>query len=720
MKPLTLIGGSGFRLRHPIEFHDAEDRAEFYTYPPAEQESVRELNDAMVRIGKAKNVDRGARECAQPGRDGWSRQYLTTLFKEWRASGNDWRILVDKRAFPEAREPALPLAFREYVRASISSNQRKNAPAIRKIHRQWERWWLSGDPRHALPGFEDEHGMPVCPPPGPRGRYPRGWSAKTLNRFAPPPAELEMARIGVAAAMSLLPKIPGTREGVRFLEYVSGDDVWLKRKVFVEGYGSVRVVQFGMMDYAASYYLDGFIQRPVLPRRDGSTEQLKRRDFLWCVALMLERYGYPLDYVMHLVCERGTATMSRAEARFLYEISEGRIIVGWNTMEGEMVAAWEERQSGNSNAKGWHESFHNLYANEEADLPGQVGKDRDHSPAALLGRERHATALNDLAMVLTPQQRAALPMPFPSVQKCYEQSLERVGWINNRKDHECKDFEHVMDWRPRGLNILPMSESELPKWLAANPRINGDNIDDAVEWFPRPETPRERMLRLSQGARFQRLPDQVYARFYQDLHISEKIAPDTSLSFVCKQTGRKLRFEPATPAEAIKPGTRVTGFYRPDGSAIHLFGGNDRYLLTWPAVKANRRDDAAAKQADYERKRSFIDTAIANVRADRRDDIRQATEEAQQIARVMAEASLLPKEGVPPGERAPGEHALAIVQDGCTGPSAAVQAVTAEQAAATAERKARQRTQQSLSDLADAALAQAGERFNPNPKPNEP
>lgn len=668
-------------LRHRLEFRDAADREEFHNdYPADEQESVRELHHRMTCIDAAPNPHRGSKLAAGAP---WSAKRLEALHKEWRAAGRDWRALVNRARFPEAREPKLPAPFRDYLRAQFSGNQRANAPAYRQIIRQWERWLLTGDPRHALPGYVDAAGAPQCPPPGPQGRHPRGWSLKNLSRHAPPPAELELARIGVAAALTLLPKIPGTREGVRFLEYVSGDDVWLKRKCLVPGFGSVRVVQFGLMDYGASYYLDGFIQRPVLPRKDGSTEQLKRRDFLWCVALMLERYGYPLDYRMHLIVERGTATMSKAEARFLHEVSEGQIVTGWSTMEGEMVAAWEERKSGNSNAKGWHESFHNLYANEEADLPGQVGKDRDHSPAALQGRERRAQALNDVALLLSPEQRARLPLPFPTAQECYAQSLERVGLINDRKQHECEGFAHVLDWRPRGLRILPLAESELPAWLAANPRVNADNIDDAVEWFPRPETPRERLHRLSQGARFARLPAAVWRRFYEDLHVTETVAADLSIGFVCRQSGRKLRFEPATPDDTIKPGTKLTGFYRPDGSAIHLFAGNDRYLLTWPAVKAHRRADATAKQADFARKQAFVDRAVANVRADRRADIEQANADAWQIAQVLAEASLLEDEPAPDGE-----HALAIVNDAGTEVSRAVQAVTTGHRAAAREAQA--------------------------------
>src|SRR5205807_2205903 len=108
----------------------------------------------------------------------------------------------------------------------------------------------------------------------------------------------------------------------------------------------------------------------------------------------------------------------------------------------------------------------------------------------------------------------------------------------------------------------------------------------------------ERVLRLSEGQRFMRLPASVWQRFYEDLHVADKLDPDGRLSFTCKQSGRKLWFEAPTVEESLPPGSKVTGFYRPDGSAIHLFDNTGRHLLTWPAVKPNRRADAAAKQVD--------------------------------------------------------------------------------------------------------------------------
>lgn len=685
--------------RHALPFHDAADRAAFFGYPADEQERIRALHDAMLRIAAAKTVRAGCRAAARP-RAGWSVARLNTLYVQWRANGRHWSALLDTRRFPEDREPELPEAMQAHIRAEFSANQRKNKPAWRKIIRQWERWLHTGDARHALPGYA------ACPPPSRRcPRHPEGLSYKNACRYAPPPAELTLARIGVAAATALLPWIHGTRDGARFLEYVSGDDVWLNRKCMMPGFGPCRIIQFGLMDYAASYYLPTFIQRPITPRADGTDEQLKRRDFLWTLALMLERYGYPLDWQMHLIVERGTATLTAAEARWLWEVSEGQIVVGWSTMEGELVHAWEERKTGNSNAKPWHESFHNLLQNEEGDIAGQVGKDRDHQPASLMGRERHALGLDNAAAQLTPQLRAEIRMPFPSAQHAYAQTLDRVTLCNARQQHDCEGFETVMDWRPRGLRIPPRPEGELPEWLAANPR---STVDD-VEFFPRPESPVERMQRLSAQGRFQMLPASVWRRFYEDCHEVKRIDERGGFEFSRTVAGQKklYRFEPATTDDILPVGQEVCGFYRPmDHSAIHLFSGDGRYLLTWPRVVAHRRDDAAGKQLDFARKRSFLNHALGNVRQATEAEVAQARADDAHNGQRFAEAGLIP--------------ALGALQRGGNATADAVQRVSPDAPTPAPAAPRRRASASAFMPPAPAAPAEKPATFAAEPNPNQP
>jgi hypothetical protein len=287
------------------------------------------------------------------------------------------------------------------------------------------------------------------------------------------PVKVEMALVtqGTAAALRLLPHVPRTRVGVRFLEYVFFDDVWLDRKCIVPGYREpARILQLGCLDLATGVYLK-FGQRPELPNPKDSArlERLKERDMKWLVAVLLEEYGYPADYDMHLIVERGTATLREPEARALYDLSNGRIKVCRTSMEGKLVLSWEERSTGNPRGKGPLESWHNLLHNESACLPGQMGKDREHAPAELFGREKEAVNLHTASLILTPEQRSRLRLPFPTKDQAHMQTVAIIDRINSRTDHDLDGFDASLLWRIKGTQMEWRPETELAALLGDSP-----------------------------------------------------------------------------------------------------------------------------------------------------------------------------------------------------------------------------------------------------------
>ncbi len=659
--------------RHMLKFPDAKDRADFFGYDTDEQENVRELHDAMMRIAGAPNPNQGCKAVADlnRGREGWSKQYLRTLFDEWNDAGRDWRWLVDERRYPDARGTMLTPAAQQWVRDILLANQRKFAPAIRKIQAQWRAWWRTGSEKYAIPGFVNDAGHPQCPPPD-AGYLPRALQDHNIRRVKIDPAVVEMVRYGSHAARNILPYIPGTRDGVRWLEYVSGDDMEQDICGYVPGFGKCRVLQFGFWDLSCSYYLpDCFIQRPRTPNNDGTWDKLKQRDFLFSVALLIERNGWPLDWKMHLLCERGTATMSRAKAQMLYEISEGQIIVGYSSMEGEFVAAWEERKAGNSRAKAGHEGYHGILKNEMGHLRGQQGMDRDHAQALDYGREKVTARLDNAVVQLPPDQRDRIIPSYLTMPQVWRETFDAIQRIHHKPDHKCEGFELVVEWRPIGFNCEPRPMDELPAFLAANPTIREQDI----ELFDRFETRAERQRRLSADGRFMAPPLAAMVPFYEDNCEMKRIGADYSFSF--DKDGRKHRFVPPTPDDRLPVGEKVVGFYRPDGEVIHLFSGADgknrRYLLTWPSEKKLRKDaDADTRGAFFSRKQAFFDHTYAEVTRATAEQVQIVRDEAEHNALVIAENNLLP----------------ANVQRGCTPTAAAVQDVTVQRDAdARAKRK---------------------------------
>ncbi len=708
MTLLALPYSSRPASRALLSFTDPVDHADFHGYDLEEQENVKDLHDAMMRIAAAPNVNQGCKAVAAQaaGRRGWSRQYLNKLFVEWEEVGRDWRYLVDGARFPEARRCLLAPETQEWVRAKLLANKRKFAPAIQQIHTQWRSWWRTGEVKFAIPGFVDAHGEPQCPPPC-AGYLPRALQEHHLRRVKIEPAVIEMVRYGTHAARALLPHIPGTRDGVRWLEYVSFDDMWLDVMAYVPGSGACRVLQFGAWDMSCSYYLEKcLLQKARTLKNNGSFEQLKQREFLYTVSLFIESYGWPLDYQMHILCERGTAFYNKAKAQWLYEMSGGQIVTGYSGMEGEFIEAWREGKCGNSRAKAGHEGFHGILKNQMGHLKGHMGKDADHTPALDYGREKNARVLDALVVQLPPEERGRIVTGYLTMPEVWRETFDAIQRIHRNPDNECEGFESVIEWRPRGLRVEPLPLAELALWQSHNPRVTGENINEYVDWFDRPETRHERMLRLSAQGRFMAPPPAVMVPFYEDRFALKPIAADGSFSF--EQEGRKYRFVPPCPADRLPSGEKVCGFFRPDDEMIHLFSGPDgknrRYLLTYLSEKKLRRDaDAETRGQFFRRKEQAFEITYAAATKATEEQFDQVRAEQENNALVIAENGLLPDN----------------VQRGCTPAAAAVLEITAQRAAtarqardtATREQaatvKRRRRTSQAEAEAARELLAGA-------------
>lgn len=708
MKLLDLPHTNCAGHRFPLMFPDLAEKTAFHQeIDPDEQVRVRELHDAMMQIASATSVYAGAKAVAKkhPRRRGWSWQHLQTIFNDWEKEGRDWRVLVDRKRFPNARKALLHPATADFVVKELLKNQRVYSTMIDAIHRQWRSWWRTGDDQYAIPGFVDEDGRPKCPAPD-AGFLPKELLEHNLRRVKIAPAVVEIVRYGTHAARAILPKIPGTRDGLRWLEYVSGDDMRQDVALYVPGYGKCEALQFGFWEYSCSYYPeDCFIQRPRTPKNDGSWEKLKRRDFLFAVALLIERYGWPLDWCMHILCENGTATMSRAQAQWLHEVSDGQIEIGYSSMEGEFVCAWEERRAGNSNAKGGHEGFHGILKSEMGHLRGNQGMDRDHAPALDYGREKLTAKLDNAIVQMRPEDRGQIVTPYLTAPQLFRETRDAIVRIHNREDHECEGFERIILWRPKGLRIEPLPMSELGPWMAANPRVNEENINEHVDWFDRPETRAERQRRLSAEGRFLAPPPGVMVPFYEANIAMARIKPDYSFCF--EKDGRKFRFIPQTPDQALDPGDKVVGFYRPDEQVIHLFsspdGKNRRYIVTYfNEGRLRRNADEETRARFFGRKEAFFNHAYAEVQKATADQVQQARDEAENNALIITASGLLPA-NVKRGSSELGSEVAEITDEGTRAKTAKAKKAEAEaqaskqrrsEALAVAAAKARELSEQ--------------------------
>lgn len=661
-----------------------------YDYPHISEETRR--REAAVRaIAKAKNKSDKARELSRQGVRGWSWQNLENLWRRWEASGRNILVLVDRARVSELqvkKQSGLPQEFVEWLGGQMLENQRKSRPAIRALYRRWHDWRETGDPRFAIPGYD-------FPPQAEDNGLPYGWSESTLYRNCQPLIEERaIARIGTVAAKPYLPFVPSTREGVRFLEYVFFDDVFHDRKIVLPGHvAPMRVIQLGCLDYATGVYLK-FGLRPDLMRDDGTRERLKRRDMLFLVASLLMEFGHPTDYPMRLVCERATATMSLAEARFLHDLSGGLIQVGYTSMEGQFVIAWDEAKSGNPQGKGPLESWHNLFHNEMASLPGQVGKDRDHQPAALLGSDREAIALNKASLLLTPEQRRAIRLPYATFQQAHQETLAVVSRINRRIDHEIEGFDQVLMWRLPGVAMDWQPEAAL---LNIDPAMH-----EQCEFRPRVESPMERLARLSNGVRLQNIHPGALVRFYEDSHSATKIERRQAKITSEKRT---YWFGPENPLDSLANGTPVDLHHAPIDPAYALVTSGGKFIGVWKRQLV-KRGDADALSDQIRRKQTFLNHAMSTVRGKMLDTLVEQDRRLAGNIEALEEAGVLPSEAdfsLAERVQAPGSD---LSQD--------IQKATEAIRRSTVSEKQNSARRAELADRADAALAAANQVYEHN------
>lgn len=137
-------------------------------------------------------------------------------------------------------------------------------------------------------------------------------------------------------------------------------------------------------------------------------------------------------------------------------------------MQGKPIAKglFDARPRGNFRWKAALESAHNLHHNELAALPGQLGKDRDHSPAELYGMNKQNEGLIKICVALEdsrPDLMRELAFPYMQFDRFMEFLHLVYERINNRMDHRLEGFEEagltVQEYRlDPSMEFLPMEQ----------------------------------------------------------------------------------------------------------------------------------------------------------------------------------------------------------------------------------------------------------------------
>jgi len=368
-------------------------------------------------------------------------QTVYRRFRQYSATG-DWRALLDKRhavaLWERAESIGLPKAFVEYLREQAERNQRTSGAAIRKILRQWQRWY-AGDQTARIPGYD------TCPPPAP-GTYPprpAGWSEKNLYRHLSSKFELTAARIGRCAAAAHRPLVFTTRRHLWPASHYLFDDLWHDNFVnILDTQRTGRPLEFHALDLWSACKIGwGFFLRSedeVTGKMDALTESGMR----FLLAAVLMRHGYHASRGTTLVVEHGTAAIRDDLERLLHDISGGKITVQRAGIQGDpaVVGQYAGRPKGNFRFKAALESLGNLIHNELADIPGQTGLSVASRPEEIHGMLRYNDALLNALIALPPERAARLKFPILEFSDWQSIASEIYQLINHRTDHQLEGW----------------------------------------------------------------------------------------------------------------------------------------------------------------------------------------------------------------------------------------------------------------------------------------
>jgi hypothetical protein len=333
------------------------------TLPPEVRSEAEQWRDALLAVVKPiqKSLELVAR------RFGVSIKTARRKYDEFRHSGFDIRVLVNKAKVPEA-ESAITPEFVGFMKLLVEQNQRKTSPALRRF----KKLWRAGA---TIPGMDNSL---------PRHQLPAGFSDDNIRRAVRDAFAAAAARRGLGYAVAKYgPQILTTRANLWYGSHLMIDDLWHDNFVV---YGTkkkhqlVRVLELDALD-VFSGYLEDFGCKPRLQREDGSFDNLKEKYARLLVAKVFFQRGFS-ERGSTILAEHGTAAVSERVARILHDRSGGKIRLRESGITGEeqAVIGWRGQGKGNPRFKAALESLRNLKHNELGFLPAQTGLDRDHRP----------------------------------------------------------------------------------------------------------------------------------------------------------------------------------------------------------------------------------------------------------------------------------------------------------------------------------------------------
>lgn len=381
-------------------------------------------------------------------------------YEHWRGSGRDWRMLIDRRKFPDPREALLPPLFEQFIRSVHDGLNRDQAgeETYRLIMARFAAWEANPmSSEHAIPGYD------TPPRRDPFLGHPAGWSKRSILRRLPNKHQRALRKRGPKAASEFLPSLYTTREGLSIGQIIYFDDQWHDTRVNFSGVNTkaMRPQSFNSLDALTAYAPQPGLKPQVWDEEKSKRVELNQEDFFWYVMTVLTQFGYNAETGTTLIFEHGTANVDKRDAltkeglpflaHFDWRIKEythGKVVVNRSGIWHEPAfkgMLFEGKPTGNFRFKAPIESSFNLVRNRTQGLPAPTGRNPECDPEESYGLVAYNDKLLKMVDTIPAEQYLRLKRP---VMEWEDYSMVYRGihhLINQRLGHR------LQGWRKLGF-----------------------------------------------------------------------------------------------------------------------------------------------------------------------------------------------------------------------------------------------------------------------------
>jgi hypothetical protein len=453
----------------------------------------------------------------------------------------DWRTVLNFSKVKSERVN-LPFATLELWRELGELNQRKWKPAYDELLNIIRTGYgfphgANGKPKvfKKFPGFE------VWPVIDLVLGHPAGMSYSNLMNHTGDKYDTSLARHGRVKGNELRLPVLKTRTNLLFGQLVEFDDhdfnqkpMFQKKPMRPSGFMAIEVLTSNPALLAIKPNLWDFETQARLT--------LTEREFMWFIIAYLTTVGVRTDAVgTTLITERAKAVIKgEFKERLLRVVPNLKIYAGAlpsraagstknvGNARAPYAGQFDGAPKGNFRTKALVEGFFNIVDNQTASLAGQMGKDRNHTPAQLYGQEKYAGELVRAieAGNLSLERAAQIQFPFLTFHQWRALAHEAVQRIREATDHKLEGWEQLgferVQWRASAESVNWFEPGE----FAALPDVERSIIKRRMD----ADRSLTRTVRLSRGQVFDQLKRRGEVKPVPLYHIPELVGRENALN----------------------------------------------------------------------------------------------------------------------------------------------------------------------------------------------